>query len=567
MKTIKLLWSTTLLATIVNADISMMDYLCRHAIGSKSGEKVTLSAESRECKDTEPISIDRQPPPKRKPHHTSTHTSIKLQECYDDAQKLYKKFIKSNKNNNPSENISIVTMDASKECSQIYKECADRAWQAGRRCFDAKHQGLTPAQIANRCNTISGKGAIKCALLENQCSYKTKIAKCKTKYANETDTPDIPKSTNHTSKNIDDTNSQNSTENSDYTDEKKENIELYRNDIEILKDRLDRARARLRAELEVGVKDRYHKQRIEIYRDSIKMIEMELKNSKQQLQTLGGQEKAHIPRNNSDVYSDIEFNRAIHNEQQELRAKQKIMRDTRFIINRFGDDPETKRATIKKIDELSKNSSLERLKRIKSAVKKQYYDAWVAEQESETIKQQEIDKELSISENRTILIRDTAATINKTLGLAYGNVAGVVATVHGMTNNAVDAVYKDKEAGAVVSIIKDMVDSYTFKLGGELIDIPFRLYKYYHGGVDVPSGMRVYDKNGNLLTRVKSGDELYDIHKNRINYSFVRRLERYKLWTTKARDDVLHGDINKKANGFLDAIDNGKKLGELLWLL
>jgi len=554
MKKMKLLIIVAICSTMLNASITLGDALRTRAIGS-GGERVILG----DVSDNKRVTSSQPNTPL--PPLSTDLPSTKLQECYNHVKEVVDRAMRSNQNNDPSQSIGIVSLDGSTQCQEAHKKCAEEAWQRGKRCFTSSHAGMTPTQIANRCNTISNQGAIKCVVEENRCSSSSMIAKCKSKYANVSSN----ESSNIQNNNIETIDNDNILSDVEY--ERKEYIKQYQQDIETIKHRLDRAEARLRAEREKGVNDRYHKQRIKIYQDSIYTLRKELQNNKSQLRELGGVERRHIHRDQRDIYRDIEHNRAIYNNQQELKSKQHELTNIIKIIDNFGNDYETKRLTINKVKELSKNASLDKLKAIKSAVRKQYYDAWVSEQESETIKQLEIDKELSISENRTILIRDTAATINKTLGLAYGNVAGVVATVHGVTNNAVDAIYKDKEAGAVVSIVKDMVDNYTFKLGGELIDIPFRLYKYYHNGVEVPSDMKVYDKDGNLLTKVKSTEMLYDVNGNNINYSFVRRLERYKLWTTTARDDILHKDINKKANGFLDTIDNGKKLGELIWSL
>jgi len=565
VKNIRLLWIVTISVTMASADITIMDYLNTKAIGS-GGERVILGDGKMHHDSIDRVSPTTPPPPTI----VSPSPSTKLQECYKSAEKLVAKIIKANQNNDPSQSISIVTIDASKECSETNKQCSEKAWQVGKKCFTSRHEGMTPAQVAKKCNTISHQGTIKCILMENRCSHKYLIEKCKTDYSDVKNSINIshpidstPNQTDNIEE-IDDINNDDTTT-SDEEYEKQEYIKQYQQDIETQKNNLDRVEARLRAELEKGVQDSYHKRRIEIYQDSIRTIRIGLENNKDQLRKLGGREKRHIQRDQSDVYRDIEHNRAIYDAQQELKSKQKETRNTRMLIDKFGDDPEARRLTIKKVKELSKNASLDRLRDIKSAVKKQYYDAWVADQESETVKQQEIEKELGISESRTILIRDTAVTINSTLGMVYGG--GAIATLHGVTNNAVKAVYKDKETGLVVSIVKDMVDNYTFKLGGELIDIPYRLYKYHHDGVDVPSDMKVYDKDGNLLTKVKSGEKLYDVKGNNINYSFVRRLERYKLWTTTARDDILNKDINKKVNGFLDIINNGKSLGELLWKL
>ena len=552
MKNIKLLLIIALSSALLNASITLGDALRTRAIGS-GGEKIILGDVSDHKKVTSNVPHTTLPPVILPPLSTNL-SSTKLQECYNHVKEVVDRAMKANQDNDPSQSIGIVSLDGSKQCQRSHKECAEKAWQRGKKCFVSSHTGMTPEQIANRCNIISSKGAIKCILEENRCSSTSMRAKCKSKYTNvDSEIKD----------HIENINNDNFINDDEY--ERKEYIKQYQQDIETTKHRLDRVEARLKAEREKGVEDRYSKQRIKIYQDSIRTLRRELESNKEQLRELGGIERKHIHRDQSDIYRDIEYNRDIYNNQQELKAKQKELTNIRKIIDRFGNDYEAKRLTIKKVNELSKNASLDKLKAIKMAVKKQYYDSWILDQESETVKQQEIAKELGISENRTILIRDTAMTINNTLGMVYGG--GVVTTLHGITNNAIDAVYKDKETGLVVSIVKDIVDGYTFKLGGELIDIPYRLYKYYHNGVDVPSSMKVYDIDGNQLTKVKSTEKLYDANGNNINYSFVRRLERYKLWTTTTRDDILNKDVNKKVNGFLDIINNGKDLGELLWKL
>ncbi len=535
-----LLFSVTLMA-----DITLQNALKSIPIGTHSKERIVLGTEQ---------DIDQSQPTQ---NPSKSINNPKLQQCYKDADETIQRAIRSNKHNDPSKNISLVTLDASPKCSQEYKECAKKAWQRGHRCFESGKNTRT-------CHIISGRGAIRCALQETACSAKVMYQNCLKKYGNSSKVKAKSTQNSKTILVIDPVPPQNTNK-----EDQEENIRYYQNEIEKIKDQIDRVRARLKAEIDQGVDDQYHQRRIRNYQNEIKSLQNRLPRLIQQLHSLGAREKRHTKADNSDVYDDVKHNNDIYHHIQKERAKQAEIQKIHKIIDRFGSDYETQRVTHKRVDNLAKGADIEKIKRVKGAIKEQFYDSRQSGLQADATYQSERAKELGRRGDYVKSIRDTAVNVNKGLSMLAGGELGelseTISTIHSLSNNAIDAGSKDGFKGVVVSLFKDIINDKTLNIGGDLFEKGYHLKEYYTTGLNLPNNIKLYDKDGNRLRHIKKGDKIYNSKGERVGFSFERRLWSYKLWTERARSDILNGDINRKSSAIMDTIDNGGKLGDMLW--
>ena len=293
-----------------------------------------------------------------------------------------------------------------------------------------------------------------------------------------------------------------------------------------------------------------------------------------------------------DIKRDKLFNNSIANDMQERKNKQaektKAQRkiyEAEMIIHQFVDDADDRKQYLDKIGSLSnKDTTLEDAIKIKNNARKKHYDS------IQLVHKKELDLQLSkvkywdTMSKRASFVRDTSITINKILALpvvAQASLGTIVSStavkavtvtttipfVHGATTNAVDAYVKDGGTGVVVSLAKDALDQVTLKTGGSFIDKAYRTVKYNTTGVEIPSDIKAYDKNGHIVTKTKIGVSVYDKNKNDITFAVMKKSTQHNLWTTKANKDIKSGDINKEVSTMTDiwgiadaAVDMGLKL-------
>lgn len=549
---------------VLSADINIMDALKHHRIGSNT-ERVVLGGDTEQDS-----SINRAPTRK------STYKPIqrvndnpKLQECYKRVEGMVQRAYKSNKNNDPTTNISIVALNGSKKCADEHKECAERAWQAGHRCFQAQHPGLTPEQVNLKCNTLSSSGTIKCALQETACSNTALHQKCDRDYGSIPVTikpvkpiepvtpikPPTPVAPPPTDQDIQHT----------------EYIKMYQNDIETTKHTIDRLEERLRAEREYGVQDRYHQRRIEQYREKLKAYRHQLQIQKQQLQTLGGKEKSHTKRDNNDIYSDIRKNQDIYDERQKQKLKQQLIKRAHYIVDRYGEDYDQQRLTHARIEELSENADIASLQNIIGAVKKQYYDAMEIKLQGDAEYQTNRADEIGNKGKYVNTLKDTSLTANKIIARFDPTGTGdkIVNTME-HTYAAIDGYEKDGVQGAIVKTM----DIHTNGIASDTVDTAKEYRDYHSTGLKLNPDEIYYDKDGNRVSSIKSGDITYatplgDRGKmklfslsSRVGQKTINKLDEIYNPQTQVnntiktiKEGIQEGDINKIANGTMDAMD------------
>ncbi|WP_294954950.1 hypothetical protein [Sulfurovum sp.] len=251
---------------------------------------------------------------------------------------------------------------------------------------------------------------------------------------------------------------------------------------------------------------------------------------------------------------DKTFNDSIAKEQAKRKAKQAEIKKAHDIIDRFGDDYETQRAAHKKVEALAKSADTQKAKKIKNAIRKQFYDSKQIKLQADAEFQANRAKELDKRAKRLETVRDTAVTANKVLATVYGGalIEGI-AQVHESATNAIDAAQKDGWEGALVSVVKDGVNSKTFNMGSNSVDMIFHSTQLHtKKGAMVPEGMKVYDKNGYLVKRIKANKRYFDKKGKDISFSVKRKVLTTKSFIARSEDDFKKGDVNKKVNTFMD---------------
>ncbi len=271
---------------------------------------------------------------------------------------------------------------------------------------------------------------------------------------------------------------------------------------------------------------------------------------------------------------DKAFNESIAKDQAERRAKQAEIEKAHKIIDRFGGDYATQSEAHKKIDYLAQTADAKQAKRIKNAVRKRFYDSRQTRLQGEAEFYNNVGDELGKSAKRAETIRDTAVNAEKVIAMvavpeikAVGELEGIegeaiketvkhVEFVAGTTEKAINAIgaySKDGLTGAVVSVVKDTANDKTFNLGGDSVD------QIYHSaqlhtkkGALVPEGMKVYDKNGYLVKRIKANERYFDKKGKNITFSVKRKVLSTQPFIAQSEKDFKKGDANKKVNTVLN---------------
>ena len=251
---------------------------------------------------------------------------------------------------------------------------------------------------------------------------------------------------------------------------------------------------------------------------------------------------------------DKAFNESVAKEQAERRAKQAEIEKAHKIIDKFGDDYATQSEAHKKIDYLAQTANAKQAKKIKNAIRKRFYDSKQIKLQGKAEFYTNVANELDKRVKRVETIRDTAVTVNKVLATVYGGeIIEGIAQLHESVVNGVDAAEKEGWKGALVSVVKDGVNSKTFNMGGDSVDTVFHSTQLHtKKGALVPDGMKVYDKNGYLVKRIKANGVYYDKKGNNISFAVKRKVITTKSFIAKSEEDFKNGDVNKKVNTFLD---------------
>ena len=270
---------------------------------------------------------------------------------------------------------------------------------------------------------------------------------------------------------------------------------------------------------------------------------------------------------------DKAFNESVAKDQAQRKAKQAEIEKAHKIIDRFGDDYETQRAAHKKIEALSKTADTQKAKKIKNAIRKQFYDSKQIKLQGEAEFQASRAKELGKKEKYLNTVKDTSLTVNKVLArideavdpLEIGN---KILSIQENSYDAIDSYSK----GGLSKVADDFIEKKANELSNDWAGFTkdtIEKYKQYHSkkGLKLKPDEKYYDKNGKRLTRVNIYQRVYDKKGNEVSFSFGRRL--FKKTFNKLNDDyntiqetaehiknikegVMNGDINKVANEALE---------------
>ncbi len=270
---------------------------------------------------------------------------------------------------------------------------------------------------------------------------------------------------------------------------------------------------------------------------------------------------------------DKASNDSIAKEQAERKAKQAEIEKAHKIIDRFGDDYETQSAAHKKIDELSKTADTQKAKKIKNAIRKQFYDSKQIKLQADAEYQTSKAKELGKKEKYLNTVKETSLTVNKVLAridseidpLKIGN------KIVDLQENSYDAI-DSYSKGGLSKVADDFIEKKANELSNDWAGVAKEKaeeYKQYHSkkGLKLKPDEIYYDKNGKQLKKVNAYQKVYDKKGNEVSFSFGKRI--FKKTFSKLNDDynsiqgtaehiknikegVMSGDVNKVVNETLD---------------
>ena len=283
-------------------------------------------------------------------------------------------------------------------------------------------------------------------------------------------------------------------------------------------------------------------------------------------------EKEKAKRETTEREENKAFHDKIAEEQKERKDKQAEIKKAHDIINKFGSDYDEQRLSHKKVEELGQNADIEKSKAIKNAMRKQYYDSkqgkLQGKAEYQTAKAEEIDKKGKYVKS----IKDTSLTVNKVL--AKVDPTGVGEKIVEVQENVGDLINAAEEGGVEGVIVKTtsiVTNKLTNDIGGDVVEKTYKhINDYKKNGIQLDKDNKVYDKDGNRLTRYKQGDKVYDEKKNEISFSTGNSVIKNILFEvidernpikktenalTDIKDGVIEGDFNKAIGGGLDASD------------
>ncbi len=271
------------------------------------------------------------------------------------------------------------------------------------------------------------------------------------------------------------------------------------------------------------------------------------------------------------------FHNDIAEDQKNRKEKQAIIKRAHDTVDKFGDSYEQQRLSHKKIEELSKNADIEKTNKINSAIRKQFFDSSQmrkeAKAEYEAAKLKEIDKKGKYVK----AIKDTSLTINKIIAKADPTGTGdKIVSVMEHAYAGVEGYEKGGGSGAIVKIL----DLHSNGVATETVDTAQEYRDLHTKGVKLNKDEKFYNKDGERVTKVKSGDKTYATTKgdegeekefsmvDRISKKTLKKVDEIYNPQTKVdntikniKEGVAEGDFNKVANGAMDAADIKDDLG------
>ena len=248
-------------------------------------------------------------------------------------------------------------------------------------------------------------------------------------------------------------------------------------------------------------------------------------------------------------------------EQQQLNLK---------FINKFTPASEWDSA-YKRIKKLDKLKDSKKSKKIYEAHKKIYYDSkQIKEQanaEYQNAKADEIDKKGKYVKS----IKDTSLTANKIIAKFDPTGTGdkIVNTME-HTYSAIEGAEKNGISGAIVKVM----DIHTNSVATDIVDTAEDYHQLHTKGIKLNKDEKYYDKDGNRVKKIKSGDKTYATKEgnkgeakefslmDRVEKKVIKKVdETYNPQTKvdnaikKISDGIKEGNLNKVANGTIDVVD------------
>ncbi|SFV49817.1 FIG137478: Hypothetical protein [hydrothermal vent metagenome] len=267
---------------------------------------------------------------------------------------------------------------------------------------------------------------------------------------------------------------------------------------------------------------------------------------------------------------DKEENEKIANELKKRREFQKQQQLNVKFINKFTPLDEWHDA-YKRIKKLDKTKDTKKAKKIYNAYKKIYYDSEQIKEQGKAEYQNAKANEIGKKAKYVKTIKDTALTINK--GLAKLDPTGTgdkIVTTMEHTYAAIEGAEKGGASGAIVKVM----DLHTNGIATDTVDTAQDYHDLHTKGIKLNSDEKFYDKDGNRVTKIKSGEKTYATDKgdkgeskefslmDRVEKKTIKKLDDTYNPQTKIngvveniKSGIVEGDFNKVANGVMDAKD------------
>ena len=263
---------------------------------------------------------------------------------------------------------------------------------------------------------------------------------------------------------------------------------------------------------------------------------------------------------------DKAFNESIARDQATRRAVQAEIAKAHKIVNRFGGDIERQRLAHKKIDKLADFKNINKAKKIKSAIRKQFYDSKQISLQGKAEYQNAKSKELGKKATYLNTVKETSLAANKLLakvdptGLSdkivevqehiydavdvvdkkgwesAGDVllltnkiltkfdpTGKTAKVVDMQEKIMENIHTYNEGGLKGLALKH-TDAHTYGLVSTAVSTGEAYRQYHTKGIPLRKDEVYYDAKGKQLKKVKAGTKVYDQNGHEVTFSFSKRI-------------------------------------------
>jgi len=289
------------------------------------------------------------------------------------------------------------------------------------------------------------------------------------------------------------------------------------------------------------------------------------------LKVIQENEKGNKRREAIEKQENQAFHDSIAKDMQERKEFQAKQQRNLKLINRFASGDEWSDA-YHNIKEIDKTGDMKKSEKLYSEHKKTYYNSWRERQmkESEVLNKrvEKFDK----ASNNAEFIRDTSLTINKVIAkLDPTGIGDKIVEIQENIGNLIDAAEKGGVEGVIVKSTSIVTNKFTKDIGGDIIEKTHKQIKDYNeNGIKLDKSDKIYDKDGNRLTRYKKGDRAYNKNKEEISFSTGRRalsniffdvadgknpIKKTEDAIKNIKDGVAEGDFNKAVNAGLDLSD------------